>query len=112
MFSIMKDMSGHLDQKLIQINYYFNYQWNNIYHMYFVDFFNVYSQKKKIMMNWLNIILNINRYNYIFNNMNINKDGYIIIVKFPQQLNSRKLFLIKTKHKTEVFISKTKIIKK
>jgi hypothetical protein len=54
MFSFMKDMPEQFDKILIQTNfcqksidYFFEYQWNNIYHKYFVDLFNIYLTKEE-----------------------------------------------------------------
>jgi hypothetical protein len=45
-----------------------------------------------IKTQWLNNIIIFNEYNYRFTNMIINKDGDLIIVISPQQLNGRRLF--------------------
>ncbi len=54
MLNFMKDFPNQFDKILIQTNfcqrsidYFFEYQWNNIYHIQFVDFFNLYLSKEE-----------------------------------------------------------------
>ena len=53
-FSFMKEIPSQLDNILIRngfcqksINYFFEYQWNNIYHNKFVELFNLYLSKEE-----------------------------------------------------------------
>lgn len=54
MFIFMKELPKQFDSLLIRnnfcqrsIDYFFLYQWNNIYHMQFIDLFNLYLSKEE-----------------------------------------------------------------
>ena len=95
-FSFMKEIPTQFDNILIRNNfwkkgfeYFFEYQWNNIYHNQFVEFFNLYlfnEEKHKVLSE------------YLFNNLKIQQ---LLINYLNQDKNKEK--------KTEKIIQNQKL---
>ena len=99
MFSFMKKISSQFDKILINnnfcqnsIDYFFEYQWNNIYHINFVEFFNMYLLEEKD---------HIELTNFYFNNMKLHEllINYLTQDKDKDKVKDKEAILPKQKIK-------------
>ena len=91
MFNFMKEISIQFDNIIIRnnfwpksIDYFFKYQWNNIYHNHFVEFFNIYllnEEKHKLLTE------------YLFNNLKFHEllINYLNQEKEKEKIQKQKL---------------------
>ena len=102
MFNFMKEITTQFDNILIRnnfwpksIDYFFKYQWNNIYHNHFVEFFNTYllnEEKHKLLTE------------YLFNNLKFHEllINYLNQEKEKEKSQKQKLkFLFKSGNSTK-----------
>ena len=107
MLNFMKDFPNQFDKILIQTNfcqrsidYFFEYQWNNIYHIQFVDFFNLYLSKEESHEELTK---------YYFEHLKIH-ELLIDYISQDQDTNKKKDETIKLKQKIKINLKSGKTI--